>query len=152
MAFPKIAQAVARGGETEVAPVVLNSLGGVADVKDSDVRVTTDLRPCRPNHNTFSGDDRTIVAGMLIDRDDLGIGQQGSRPRVHPQRIASHDQRRAGHGPECQQSPLLVMAQARLAPNWPLVAGCQSAEISLRLLSPLVTSCISTDQVSMIRE
>ena len=91
---PQVAQSVAWSRETEIAPRVMNGLCGIADVEDCDVEVagvSAGLGLRGPNHNVVSGDNRMIVAGVLIDRDDFGVGEQGSGPGIGQQQIATHD-------------------------------------------------------------
>ena len=92
---PQVAQPVAWGRETEIAPGVMNSLRCIADVKDRDVAVSagvsTRLGPRRPNHNVVSSNNGMIVPGVLIDRNDLGVGEQRSGPVISLQQIAAHD-------------------------------------------------------------
>ena len=98
---PQVAQSVAWCRETEIAPGVMNSLCGIADVEDGDVEVpagvsagvSAGLGSRGPNHNVVSGDNRMIVPGVLIDRDDLGVGEQESGPGIGQQQIAAHDER-----------------------------------------------------------
>ena len=92
---PQIAQPVACSRETKIAPAVMNGLGVIADIEDCDVRISTRPGPRRPNYNAVSGDDRMILSGVLIDRDDRGVGKQRRGPVIGLQQIATHDQRRA---------------------------------------------------------
>src|SRR5882762_4176380 len=70
---PQVAQPVASGRETKIAPGVMKSLRCIADVEDRNVAVSagvsTGLGPRRPNHNVVSIDNGTIISGMLVHRD-----------------------------------------------------------------------------------
>src|SRR6266511_493027 len=125
---PQVAQRVTWGQQTEIAPGVMNSSCCVADVEDGDVGASAGLRPRSPNNKVVGSDDGMIVPGVLIDRDNLGVGEQRCGPVIRQQQIAAHDQRRTEDGPEGQQGTLLVMAQASLTWLAPASRRSQTAD------------------------
>src|SRR6266511_2058893 len=134
---PQVAQRVTWGQQTEIAPGVMNSSCCVTDVEDGDVGGFAGLRPCSPNNNVVGSDDGMIVPGVLIDRDNLGVGEQRRGPVIRQQQIAAHDQRRTENGPEGQQGTLLVMAQSSLTWLAPASGRSQTANRQHVCIGPM---------------
>src|SRR5580693_7391095 len=65
---------------------------------------------------------------MLIDADQLRIGQRGLGPVVGQSQIASHHERGTEDGPESKEGSLLVVSQTSRARLFPAGNRLQAAE------------------------
>src|SRR5690349_9435082 len=71
---------------------------------------------------------RMIVAGALIDSDDIPVGEQRTRLLVELRQIGPQNQWRARHGEQCELGALLLQTQARVSRLAPPRVWRQHAE------------------------
>jgi len=107
--FPEIAELVGSTLQAQILPSVVKRLRRCVEIENGDVRAIAGFRSGYPNSSLVGRDGGMAASGVLIDTDQLCIGERGFSPLVRQSEIAAHDERRAKDGPEGEESALLVV-------------------------------------------
>ena len=91
--FPKVTKAVLTALEAQSLPGIVKWLWHGVEVENGNVDAIAGFRSGQPDGGFVRRDDGMAAGGMLIDADQLGIGERGLGPVVAQSEIAAHDER-----------------------------------------------------------
>src|SRR5580704_15636334 len=126
--LPKIAEFVVGAFEAKVFPGIVERLRRGIEIEEGDVDAIARFWSGKPDRRLIGREYGMATGGMLINADQLGIGERSLSPFVAQREISSHDERRTKDGPQGEKGALFIMRKTRCARLFPTGGGFQASD------------------------